>query len=202
MDKIKKLLRAVGQFFKGSVNIIKLSAWMFCIQTLMSLFSIVLVNPENDSKNWITLLSFVMLALNFIIIYIISKTSAYSDFQIYKNNRIRLNRGEDVPRFKIMRQYRPYNGYISGIVSCLISIILIISGIITSPITADTNTAGKIAMLLNFIYAVPVLNIGGISSLYVIIYGIALTIISAGLGYYIEGQKLLIRYNELQKRIK
>lgn len=201
MLKLKKILQSTGQFFKGSFNIIKLSLWIFVLQIVMSLFSLVLLTTDSTME-WMKLLSVVMLILNFLIIFIIANTTAYSDFQIYKNNYIRINKGETIPKFKMMREYKWHNGLIAGVIACLPSIIMIFIGAMQSPITTDSNLAGKIVMLINFIYMVPVLNYGGSNNIFIIFYGIVLAIAASGIGYYFKGFKLYTRFMELQKELK
>lgn len=202
METQNKNNNTIKTFFKGTSNILKLALWLFGIQLIISLFSIVLLVDAENPNDLIKLLSIVMLASNILIMFFISKSSAYTDFQIYKNNLIREKNNDKVPTYNKMKGYKFYNGFIAGLIAVLPSIIMVIIGLIQNPMLADTNAIGKIAMVINFVYTVPILNLGGANSLYFVFAGCFITILSAGIGYYIQGEKLKIQYEQLQKGTK
>lgn len=199
---IKKMLISLHIFILGCLNVIKLAVWLFAIQTIVSLFSIVLITDSENPSEIIKALSIVMVLSSLMIMFFISKSSAYSDFEIYKNNLIRKRRKDEVSKINLMRQYKWFKGFVAGFVACLPTIVMAIIGIIKSPITSETNIFGKIVMIMNFVSTVPIMNYFGGNSLYYIFIGVFLMIVSAGLGYFFQGYKLKEQYFELQKRKK
>lgn len=200
MNIIKKTLSTAKQFLKGISNILKLSAWLLGIQIITSLFSIVMLADGENASSLLTFLSFIMLASAIAIMFFISKSTAYYDFEILKNNLIRAKRQEIVPKYRRMLEYRLYKGFIAGFIACLPSIILAVIGIIKNPIVSESNIFGTIAMLINFVYTIPILKIGGANSLYFIFVGCVLLIASSGISYMIHGEKLKYQYEMLSKR--
>ncbi len=198
MDLSKKP-NPVKSFFKGVSNTLKHAAWLLGIQIIISLFSIVLITDKENPSDIIKALSLVMLASAVLIMFFLSKTNAYYDFEIYKNNIIRRKRKDEVPRYRTMMEYRPYKGLLAGLISVLPSLILAVIGITGSHLVNQSNIFGTIAMLINFVYTIPVLNFGGANSLYFVFAGCAVQVLSAGAGYYLHGEKLRLQYEELNK---
>lgn len=195
----KKLFHNIGQFFKGHSNIIKLAVWILILQIMFSLFSLAFFSSDEDYSQWMILLS-VFMAISYIaIVFAVSRSSAYSDFQVYKSNYIRRKKGEEIPRYKVMREYGKFKGLWAGITAALPTIILIAFGLIKSPVIKDSNACAQIAAIINMVYFVPVINLGGAGTLYSILYGCVLTAAAAGAGYYMQGYKLEMQFKELQK---
>ena len=100
---IKKMLISLHIFILGCLNVIKLAVWLFAIQTIVSLFSIVLITDSENPSEIIKALSIVMVLSSLMIMFFISKSSAYSDFEIYKNNLIRKRRKDEAGNFRNQR---------------------------------------------------------------------------------------------------
>ena len=188
------------QFFKGCLSILKNSLWLIGIQVVMSLFSIVMSTNAEDPSEIIRALSILMTASTLLIIFFISKSSAYTDFQVYKNNYIRNKRGDEVPAENYIKQYRWYNGLIYSFLACLPSIILAIIGISKSPISSESNWGGSVAMIINLVYIIPLINYGALNSLYLVFLASILVIAAASSGYAIYGEKLKLQFFELQNK--
>lgn len=188
------------QFFSGSFSLLKNSLWLIVIQVIMSLFSMVMSTDAENPSEIIRALSIVMTASTLLIIFFISKSSAYTDFQIYKNNYIRRKRGEVLPAENIIKQYRWFNGLIYSFVACLPSIILAIIGIAKSPISSESNWGGSVAMLINLVYIIPFINYGALNSLYLVFLANFFVIASASLGYFLQGEKLKLQFFDLQNK--
>lgn len=170
------------------------------IQIIMSLFSVVMSTNAEDPSEIIRALSIVMTASTLLIIFFISKSSAYTDFQVFKNNYIRNKRGDEVPVENIIKQYRWFNGLLYSFIACLPSIILAIIGISQSPISSESNWGGSVAMLINLVYIIPLINYGALNSLYLVFLANFLVIAAASSGYAIYGEKLKLQFFELQNK--
>jgi hypothetical protein len=192
---LSKKIRKIGDFFKGSVNIIKFAAWLFSIQIMISLFSVVFGAEENSEL--LKLLSVLMLVSVLLLIFYISKSTAVSDFEILKNNNIRRKIKDNVPSYKAMLEYRSFKGFLAGFLSCFLSIVLTLISIMNN--SGGTDICGVIARAINLVYIMPLLKFGLSNSLYYIFGANAVQIITAGMTYLFEGEKLKMQYKVLQK---
>lgn len=194
MDDFKGTIKT---FLKGIKGILKNALLILVLQVMLSFFSIVLMV---DNASWlIMLLSIACGASFFAILYFIGKSSAYSDFQLYKNNHIRLKNGDYVSRDRLISQYRWFYGYLTALIPSGLFILFALAGIFQSPIVAETNILGKIAFFINIAPLVPIINAGATASLYYSIAVSALVSLTYGTGYLLHGIKLKLQYEELQK---
>jgi hypothetical protein len=195
MDDLKG---AIKTFLKGIRGILKNALVILVIQAMLSFFSVILMV---GNASWlIMLLSILSGASFFAILYFIGKSSAYSDFQVYKNNLIRLKNGDYVSRDRLISQYRWFYGYLTAFIPSGLFILFAVAGIFHSHILAETNVFGKIAFFVNIAPLVPIINAGAPASLYFSIVVSALVVLTYGTGYLLHGIKLKLQYEELQRR--
>lgn len=187
----------VKVIFKGISGILKNALMVLIIQAVMSFFSLAMMADKPSAL--LIALSMLSGISFFAILFFVGKSSAYSDFQIYKNNLIRQKHGDSVSLDKTIKQYRWYYGYITALIPSLIFIIFAVIGIIQNPALDKTNTLGIISFFANLATVVPLMNAGIAASLYLVLAGEVLIVASYGTGYLLHGIKLKIQYEELQR---
>jgi hypothetical protein len=192
---LSKKIRGIQDFFKGSINIIKFAGWLLAVQIMISLFSVVFGAEENSEL--LKLLSVLMLISALFIIFYISKSTAASDFEILKNNNIRRKIKDKMPSYRVMLEYRSFKGFLAGFLSCFLSIVLTLISIMNN--SGGTDICGIVAKAINLVYIMPLLKFGLSNSLYYIFGAVAVQIITAGIGYLLQGEKLKLQYKALQK---
>lgn len=183
---------------KGLLKSLINSLWLLGIQVIFSFFSMIMTVDNENPMEFVRVLSIIMTLSVLTIIFFISKSSAYSDFQIYKNNFIRQSKGDAVPVENIIRQYRWYNALIYSFAAALPSIVLAVICIAKGGITQG-NWAGVTVTLINYVYLVPLFNYGVANNAYLIFIGAFILMGVYSTGYILNGEKLKTQYFSLIK---
>lgn len=190
MQKFRVLLK---DFFKGYKTTLTLGFTILCMQLMLSILSIVTA----IDIDWVKLLSILMALIGLVIVFMLAKSVAYKDVEVFKNNRARRKMGETIPRYKVFAEQNYFKGFLSGIFAFLPTLILIVLGAIFG---GELNIPLAIARVINFVYYAPVANYFGIQGAYILFVFGALQSIVVGVSYYISAKVYVIQYEELQER--
>ncbi len=182
----------VKKFFKGALPLITGAATLFAMQLVFSLFSLS-ATALMDARPTLSFILFVLFyASTFVFVYFLGSSAAYTDFNVRKNNALRIKNGEAVEDYKLLREYRPWKGFAMGALSLLP---LVLSVLLSLLIGSEGFYA--VVRLCFVLYYMPFhAATGSMSVLPMLLACIPVSAI-CGAGYLIRGYKLQAQQEKL-----
>ncbi|MBQ2711984.1 MAG: hypothetical protein IJF71_01260 [Clostridia bacterium] len=194
--KLKDILR-------GSLPLLKTAAIVLAFEVVLSLFSLIILGIIEEKFVLSVFMIILFIGCMLMFFAVISSCAAYTAFELKKNNALRMKNGEEVPSYKQVAAFRPWYGYISGFLSALPLIVMII---LTGCGLERVYIAIKVAFVPYFLpfYAIRFgMGLGEAAvnvSVWLLLIGAAVQIITVGVAYHIRGIRMQRRLDAILAR--
>lgn len=128
--------------------------------------------------------------------------------KLHANDLLRMRiveTGDDIQIDK-QSEYSIYKGFLIGACSCLPMVLFLLIHTIIGICGGTTNVLGAIGNFLYLLFAAPVFvfteSTLSFGEFYICLYGLALSSLVSGLGYYIGSRKVLLQYEKIEESKK
>ncbi len=185
---------------KGWSGIFKSSFLCFLFTMIFSMVSLV-IGSFNEKWHWLLcfILLLVVLVASVALVGLIARAQAVADFTVLNNNRVRMSRGEMLPKQKRLKEYRTIKGYVGGVLVCLPLIILLLIYVFCAG-TAIGAWSAAIAKLAYNVYFLPFFILNAEMSVYILLIALPLNIVTFGLTYHLTGYIFDKRQMEFKRK--
>lgn len=189
-------------FLKGISNLLKTAGMILVFEIVLSIFSLVILGLDKETQMiWAVLLTVMFFGTLMIFIWMMSSSAAYKDFNTRRNNELRIKNGETVPTYKRMQGYHWFNGYLSGLISVLPLLIIVVIGLFLPLNEAGGNAMVSLSKVLYGLFFLPLYLIADSPANWYMLYAVIIVPLIGGLGYQWKGYKMQMQYLKLTHQI-